>query len=54
VLTATGVLVDRFRVHLVSERGLVPNGTDSYIAAVLPFLAPLTHVWVSVEGSPWA
>jgi site-specific recombinase XerD len=39
VLTATDVLVDRFRAHLLSERGLRPNGADSYVAAVLPFVA---------------
>jgi integrase/recombinase XerD len=39
VLTATDVLVDRFRAHLLSERGLRPNGAASYVASVLPFVA---------------
>lgn len=39
VLTATDVWVDRFRAHLLSERGLRPNGAASYVASVLPFVA---------------
>jgi site-specific recombinase XerD len=38
VPTATDVLVERFRAHLLSERGLKPNVASFYVASVRPFV----------------